>query len=239
MPKRSVNSQALKEEKEIAVNEFEVKDCVLLTRMSGLPPALNLRELRDRIAMCHPDVIYHHFCETTLAPSFDYPDYRNHFAVWAKHSLGDEILAERLGIIDPYAYSSTEDLRTATLEIIEERLSELSMVPWARAGHEFYFMKAITVVFDTGERIHHPDELDSAISRMTSGSIYFHVLEARRRPPIGLDDFSAWLQNFEGDWSQYIHAITSIDVTFYTLPELQKNLVKALKLIQGKKRKRP
>ena len=221
------------------MNEFEVKDCVLLTRMSGLPPALNLRELRDRIATCHPDVIYHHFCETTLAPSFDYPDYRNHFAVWAKHSLGDEILAERLGSVDPYAYTSIEDLRKVTLEIIEERLSELSIVTWSRPGHEFYFMKAITVVFDTGERIHHPDELDSAIGRMTNGSIYFHVLEARRRPPLRVDDFSAWLQDVEGDWSHYIHAITSIDVTFFTLPELQRNLVRALKLTRGKKRKKP
>jgi len=221
------------------MNEFEIMDCVLLTRMSGLPPALNLRELRDRIATCHPDVIYHHFCETTLAPSFDYPDYRNHFAVWAKHSLGDEILAERLGIIDPYAYTSIEDLRTATLEIIEERLSELSIVPWARVGHEFHFMKAITVVFDTGERIRHPDELDSAISRMTNGSIYFHILEARRRVPLGLDDFSAWLQNLEGDWSHYVHAITAIDVIFCTLHELQKDLVRELKLIRGKKRKKP
>jgi hypothetical protein len=34
--------------------------------MSGLPPAFNLRELRDRIATCTNDVLYHHFCETTL-----------------------------------------------------------------------------------------------------------------------------------------------------------------------------
>jgi hypothetical protein len=221
------------------MKEFEVMDCVLLTRMSGLPPAINLRELRDRIATCHSDVIYHHFCETTLAPSFDYPDYRNHFAVWAKHGLGDEILAERLGIIDPYDYATIEDLRIATLEIIEERLSELSWVPWARAGHEFYFMKAITVVFDTGERIHHPDELDSVISRMTYGSIYFHVLEARRRPPLGLDDFSAWLQSLDGDWSHFIQAITALDVTFCTLHELQEDLVRALKSIRRKKRKKP
>ena len=221
------------------MSDFEVMDCVLLTRMSGLPPALNLRELRDRIATFHSDVIYHPFCETTLAPYFDYPDYRNHFAVWAKHSLADEILAERLGIIDPYAYATIEDLRTVTLEIIEERLSELSWVPWARAGHEFYFMKAITVVFDTGERIHHPGELDSAIGRMTYGSIYFHVLEARRRPPLGLDDFSAWLQNLKGDWSHYLHAIADLDVTFCTLHELQEDLVRALKLIRGKKRKKP
>ncbi|MFH0813630.1 MAG: DUF5752 family protein [Pseudomonadota bacterium] len=76
------------------INPFEVTDCALLTRMSGMPPAFNLRELKDRIAACSPDVLYHHFCETPLVPSFDYPDYRNDFAVWAKCQLGDEVLAE-------------------------------------------------------------------------------------------------------------------------------------------------
>ena len=78
---------------------FEIKDCVLLSLMSGMPPAFNLRELRDRIAACSQDVLYHHFCETTLVASFDYPDYRNDFAVWASKRLGDKVLAERLGII--------------------------------------------------------------------------------------------------------------------------------------------
>jgi hypothetical protein len=82
---------------------FEIKDCVLLSLMSGMPPDFNLRELRDRIAACSNDVLYHHFCETTLVASFDYPDFRNDFAVWSSKRLGDKVLAERLGIIDPYS----------------------------------------------------------------------------------------------------------------------------------------
>ncbi len=210
------------------MSEFEIKDCSLLLRMSGLPAAVNLRELRDRIAVCDPDVLYHHFCETPLAPSFDYPDYRNDFAVWASLRLGDPILSERLGMIDPYPFSSMEDLRAETLEIIDERLSELTMIPWARPGHEFYFMQAITVAFDTGERIRQPDELDGAISRMTGGSIYFHVLEARRREPVGLDDFSAWLAGQEGDWQHYLAAIGAIDFAFHSLSEIRRELVEAL-----------
>ncbi len=66
------------------MNSFEVKDCALLTRMSGLPPAFNLRELRERIAACGDNVLFHHYCETTLRATFDNPDYRNDFAVWSK-----------------------------------------------------------------------------------------------------------------------------------------------------------
>lgn len=206
---------------------FEIKDCALLTRMSGIPPAMNLRELRDRIVSCHPDVLYHHFCETVLVPSFDYPDYRNDFAVWARWRLGDQVLSERLGMIDPYLYTSVEELRSATLEIIEERLSEVTMIPWARPGQAFYFMQAVTVVFDTGQRIRHPDELSAAIPRMTKGSIYFHVLEARRRLPGGMDDFTGWLKGCEENWEHYIRAVQAIDVTFHTLPEIRQELIEA------------
>jgi hypothetical protein len=210
------------------MNPFEIKDCALLIRMSGLPSAMNLRELRDRIAFCDQDVLFHHFCETPLVPSFDLPDYRNDFAVWAKRRLGDDVLAERLGMIDPYSLPTLEDLRAATLEVIDDRLSEVIMIPWARPGQEFHFMQSITVVFDTGARITHPDELVSAVSRMTNSSIYFHVLEARRRHAAGLDDFSAWLVGGDGQWSHYIHAIESIDVTFFTLPELRRKLIEVL-----------
>ena len=210
------------------MNPFEIKDCALLRQMSGLSPTLNLRELRERIAVCSPDVLYHHFCEAPLTPSFYYPDYGNDFAVWARRRLGDQILAERLGMIDPYVFSSMEELRQFTLEILDERLSEVSMIPWVRPGHEFFFMQAITVVFDTGKRVSHPHELPSAIALMTKGSIYFHVLEARRREPIGIDDFSAWLQDIEGDWSRAVEAIREIDVTFHTLSEIRQELVESL-----------
>jgi hypothetical protein len=85
--------------------------------------------------------------------TFDNPDYRNDFAVWAKLYLGDRDLAERLGSLDPYSFASMEELRGATLEVIDERLSELTMIPWARPGDEFFFMESNTVVFDTGARI--------------------------------------------------------------------------------------
>ncbi len=162
---------------------FEIKDCVLLSLMSGLPPAFNLRELRDRIATCTNDVLYHHFCETTLVASFDYPDFRNDFAVWASKRLGDKVLAERLGIFDPYSYGSIEDLREEVVDVIDERISELTMVPWARQGHEFYFMKATTIVFDTGERIHQPEELLTAIRRMSRACCKAPTLPSRAAMP--------------------------------------------------------
>jgi hypothetical protein len=207
---------------------FEVKDCALLIRMSGLPPAMTLRELRDRIAACGENVLYHHFCETTLRPTFDDPDYRNDFAVWAKLYLRDRVLAERLGILDPYPFGNMEELRTATLDIIDDRLGELAMIPWVKAGDEFLFKEATTLVFDTGERIRNPRELAPAIRRMTNGSIYYHFLEALRRPPVGKDDFSVWLLEAGEKYAPYLLSLGAIDIYFHSLTHLRAELVRAL-----------
>jgi hypothetical protein len=216
---------------------FEVKDCALLTRMSGLPPAFNLRELRERIAVCGVNVLFHHFCETTLRGTFDNPDYRNDFAVWSKMYLGDRVVAERLGILDPYEFSTHEEFRAAILEVIDERLGDTTMIPWARPGDELYFMEATMVVFDTGIRISQPSELAAAIGAMTNGSVYYHFLEARRRDPVGKDDFTEWiLANDTGGKSRaYVDVLCSIDFYFYTLPDLRKALIKVLADLEEEK----
>ncbi len=207
---------------------FEIKDCILLVRMSGLVPAVNLRELRDRLAVCTGNVLFHHFCETPLRSTFDNPDYRNDFAVWVYQYLGDRALAERLGILDPYAFPSLEELRAEVLDILDERLSELPMVPWARAGDEFLFKEATTVVFDTGERVADPRELAHAIRGMTNGSVYYHFLEARRRPPVGMDDFSAWLSQGGEACAPYVKSLANIDYYFHTLTHLRADILRAL-----------
>ncbi len=212
---------------------FEIKDCILLVRMSNLLPAVNLRELRDRLAVCDENVLYHHFCETPLRAMFDAPDYRNDFAVWVYQYLGDRALAERLGILDPYDFTSFEELRYVVLDIIDERLSELPMVPWARPGDEFSFKQATTVVFDTGERIADPRELAPAIRAMTDGSIYYHFLEARRRPPVGMDDFSAWLTQAGPEYDRYARELGTIDYYFHSMVHLRADILRALAEAEG------
>lgn len=217
------------------MTRFEVKDCGLLVRMSGLPPAINLRELRERVAACDENVLFHHFCETLLRPSFDNPDYRNDFAVWVKLYLGDRVLAERLGILDPYAMGSLEELRGVVVELLDDRLSEVSAIPSAALGDEFYFLEATIVTFDTGDRIEHPRDLAGAVGRMTNGSVYYHFLEARRRSVMGRDDFSAWLREEPAENASHIAALEEIDFYFYSLAELRRRIVQALAGAEGRR----
>lgn len=210
------------------MNDFIVRDCALLTRMSGIKEAASLRELRERVAACGENVLYHHFCETLLRPSFDYPDYHNDFAVWAKLYLDDRVLAERLGILDPYSMVLMEDLRATMLDILDERLSELPVNPAVSRGNEFFFLEATTVVFETGDIIKEPSQLPEKISNMTNGSIFYHFIEARRRTPDRLDDFSEWLLQFGDAGAGHTNALSSIDFSFLTLAEMRKLLAERL-----------
>lgn len=217
------------------MNKFVVKDCTLLTRMSGIKEAANLRELRERVAACGEDVLYLHFSGTLLRPSFDYPDYHNDFAVWAKLYLDDRVLAERLGILDPYSVESMDNLREKMLDILDERLSDLPVNPTVSKGNEFFFLEATTVIFETGDIIEEPSQLPEKISNMTNGSIFYHFIEARRRTPDRLDDFSEWLLQFGDVGAGYAHALSSIDFSFFTLTEIRKILVECLEEAGGQR----
>lgn len=208
----------------MSMGPFQIKDCALVVRMADVPPAYNLRELYDRVRSCLPDSIYHHFCETPLRATFDDPAFRNDFAVWSHRALNDDILAERLGILDPYDFGDIEELRQIVLDIIDDRLSEITHVPWAKSGQELHFLQALTVIFDTGRRIEDPVELPQAISQMTTSSLYYHFLEARRRVEGRLDDFTAWLQDWNDRGKPLIESFSVVDFYFLSLRELQTEL---------------
>ena len=131
--------------KTITREAFEVKDCALITLATGLR-AQTLRELADRVEQCPQASIEYHFFSSQLRPSFDDPEYHNDFALWARDALRDQPLAERLAMLDPLQYDDPEALRQALLDVIEERLSETDLVPWAPREHEFIFLRAQTVV---------------------------------------------------------------------------------------------
>lgn len=207
---------------------FVIRDCALLVRMSGLAPAATLRELRQRVAACSDHVLYHHFNETPLRPGFDDPFYRNDFAVWASLRLRDAPLAERLGVIDPYRARGAEELRAAVLEVLDDRLAEVEVVPSAPRGQEFFFMEAVTVSFDTGGRIQGPRELAGAVAGMTTGSVYYHFLEARRRTDGGTDDFSAWLRPEAAANAALLRALAGVEISFLSLVHLREKVATAL-----------
>lgn len=204
---------------------FRVKDCTLIVRMGGVEPALNLREFRERLKACPPECLYHHFNETLIRPSFDYPEFRNDFAIWCSRSLRDKVLAEKLGVINPHSFGSLEELRGNLVDIIDERLDEMHYIPWVEKGDEFRFLRAATIVFDTGLDINSPMDLITNLQNFSTSSIYYHFIEARRRTDDSSDDFSAWMKTSENPPIHLLEILSDIDFYFLNLAELRQVLI--------------
>ncbi len=199
---------------------FRFRDCAVTTLSLGRS-AQNLRELRDGVAEVPVESISHHFYESLLRPVFDDPEYRNDFALWARRQLHDNVLAERLGVIDPLELDDLESLRRLLLEVIEDRLYEAPYAPGVLPGHEFYFLKSQKVVLDMGRQAATPADLAAAIPHLPGGSIYYHFIEGRRRPPLRVDDFSAWLEGWGPATDAARQRLSGIDFHLWSLSELR------------------
>jgi hypothetical protein len=207
----------------ITHDPFEIKDCALAAVATG-QKAQNLKELRDSIETVVPGSIAYHFWAGKLRPRFDDPEFNNDFAAWSRHALHDKVLAERLGMLDPTSFDRREEMKQELLDIIEERLDESEHIPWTSADQQFYFITSQIVVFSARKSIVHPAELVSVVPEMTSGSIFYHFIDARRRTFGHIDDFRAWLYGFENEYRDLCDILSNVDPFFSTLPELREQL---------------
>jgi len=212
-------------------NVFHVKDCALIAIATGRR-AQNLREVRDILQTIDEGSIYYHFWGSRLQPRFDDPEYLNDFAAWAHRALRDGKAAERLGVIDPTAHSNLEELRQELIEAIETRLDEEEHVTWVKSDMQFNFLTSQIVVFDTHRIITDPSDLVQAVPAMSASSIFYHLIDARRRTLDGIDDFRSWLSGYGspfGDRYQDLsEQIADIDPFFSSLSELRGELAAIL-----------
>ncbi|HKK33123.1 MAG TPA: DUF5752 family protein [Desulfomicrobiaceae bacterium] len=202
---------------------FAIKDCALISIATGTR-AQDIREFRDRLQTTPPACIYYHFWGGLLRPCFDEPEYQNDFAAWAWHGLRDSTLAERLALIDPTQCTCLEELRRELLDIVEERMDESEWINWVRARTQFYFTHAQIVVFDSGKRIKKPDKLGNSITKMSSGSIFYHFIDARKRTEHSKNDFSEWLSQFGDEYTPLSEHLATVDPYFTTLSDLREEL---------------
>ncbi len=213
---------------------FEVKDCALVPIATG-NKAQNLKELRDALPNVDQGSIYFHFWGGLLRPTFDDPEFVNDFAIWSYYALHDEILAERLAIIDPTAFTDLESVRQELIEIVEERLDEVQWPTWASNDQQFHFIRSQIVIFDTNRSIEDPEDLVELTPKMGLGSIFYHFIDSRRRTPDRHSDFEAWLQGFNGEYEKLCRLISRVDPYFITLRELRDTLSNVFDSYFGRK----
>ncbi|HKK02199.1 MAG TPA: DUF5752 family protein [Desulfuromonadales bacterium] len=207
---------------------FAIRDCALITLATGIK-AQNLREFLEGVRSIPHGSLDHHFWGRLLRPQFDEPEYNNDFASWVWRGLHDKPLAERLSMISPSEFEDLEALRQEVVEVIEERLDESEMMHWAPADQQFDFLTAQIVVFDTGFSFADPSHLCLDLHQFSTGSIYYHFIDARRRTPGRCDDFSAWLAGFDGSHSALRDRLSAIDPYFSSLKEIRQLIAEAFR----------
>ena len=151
-----------------------------------------------------------------------------HQARWCWEGLGDDVLAEQLGLIDPYQHASTASLRAALISVIEERLWELDRVNSCRPGRELHLIESRLLAYDTGDRFPTPAALAEAMPNIPRRALFFHVHEARRRTGGRTDDFSDWLERY-GASPALAARIRTLDFNFLNLNQLRRGLIEAFR----------
>ncbi|MCB2188759.1 MAG: hypothetical protein KQJ78_20260 [Deltaproteobacteria bacterium] len=210
-------------------NVFEVKDCALAAIAIG-ERAHDLRELADLISTIGVQSLYYHFWGGLLRPRFDDPEYHNDFAIWSSRSLRDPVLAEKLGVLDPTHFADLERLRGKLLQVLRDHMAEYEHFSQVAASDPFLFVRSQIVVFDSGRRLKTPEDLRDAILTLSAGSIFYHFIDARRREPMGQDDFSVWLGgSFPETWALCVD-LRKLDPFFWGLGSLRVHLSEIMHL---------
>jgi hypothetical protein len=204
------------------VEPFVVFDCSLVRCASGRV-CTNLRELWEAVRVVPEPVIEHHMMRCALEDFFELYEFPNDLARWCWDALGDHVLGEQLGLVDPYQHPSVAALRATLINVIEDRLWGLDRVPWCRQGRELHLLESRLVTYDTGERIPTAAALAESIERMSLRSLYFHVHEAHRQNRHS-DDFSNWLEKIGAD-AALIEKLRAIDFYFLNLSQLRQEIL--------------
>ncbi len=142
--------------------------------------------------------------------------------------LRDNVLGEQLALVDPYRLTAPGALRTALVNVIEERLWTLDRVPWGHPGMELHLIESRLIAYDTGERIATPAALVEAIGGMSRRSLFYHVHDARRRTGGQSDDFSTWLEQ-SGAEASLVAMLRGIDFYSLNLTQLRNTLLETFR----------
>jgi len=170
---------------------FVFRDIINVTKSTGFM-ASNLLELRNAVAEVSEECIFHHIYRYFVYGHIT--EQTNDFAHWASESLEESALAEQLSNIDPYSFRSTEELRKATIAVLDYYIENYPEPRPVLPGYEFYFCEAVSYVFPAGIKARNLAEFLMAIKYIDASSIYYHFFEARTRLRKESDDFSKWIK---------------------------------------------
>ena len=132
-----------------ATDPFRFIGCIEL-RQSLDQRATDERELLDRLEDVPAGSIFYHTHGYFLRHRPITTAYGNDFASWVAGQVRDQVLAERLAVINPFEFATLEDLREELMSSVHDHLIRLSTVPRVEFGEAFYFQQSHIVEVPLG-----------------------------------------------------------------------------------------
>jgi hypothetical protein len=172
---------------------FQFIGCVEL-RQALDHRARDERELLDRLEDVPPGSIFYHTHGYFLRHRPITTAYGNDFAAWVAVHVRDQVLAERLAVINPFEMANLEDLREELMSVVHDHLLRLSTVPRVEFGEVFHFQQSHIVEVPLGPAATTLQEFRTGLAEVDASAIYFHMVEARARLGRRSGDFAEWIR---------------------------------------------
>ena len=172
---------------------FQFIGCVEL-RQALDHRARDERELLDRLEDAPAGSIFYHTHGYFLRHRPVTTAYGNDFASWVASHVRDQVLAERLAVINPFEMDSLEELREELMSVVHDHLLRLSTIPRVEFGDAFHFQQSHIVEVPLGPAVTTLLEFRAGLADVDASAIYFHMVEARARLGRRSGDFAEWIR---------------------------------------------
>jgi hypothetical protein len=156
------------------------------------------RELLERLEEIPAGSIFYHTHGYFLRHRPVTTAYGNDFAAWVATQVRDQVLAERLAVVNPFECVSLEDLREELVSIISDHVMHRTAVPRVEFGDPFFFQQSHIVEVELGAPAANLAEFRQGLAEVDSSAIYYHMVEARARLGRRSGDFAEWTRSSLG-----------------------------------------
>jgi hypothetical protein len=209
---------------EIAKDPFFFTGCWELREMVGRS-ARDEQQLLEGIEEIPLDSVSYHTHSFFLRHKYIAGPYPNDFATWAAIQVRDRVLGEKLGILDPYDFDNLEALRTEIVNIIDEHLSQLQIIPRVVYGEPFHFMQSRIIEVPTGLEARTLAEFREILASVDASVVYYHNFEAMLRLGRRKGDFALWIEE-QLDLPDLAQKISRVDFYMTSLESIRHRIIK-------------
>jgi hypothetical protein len=176
-----------------ATNPFVFVGCLELREILG-QRARDERELMEQLERIPLGSVYYHTHSVFLRHHQVTGAYPNDFANWVASQVRDQVLGERLAVVDPFAFDSLEALREELVSIIDHHITTIHPVPRVVFGDPFSFVQSHVIEVSTGLEARTLGEFHRCLAEVDRSSVYLHALESRVRRGHPRGDFADWIE---------------------------------------------